>query len=248
MSYACWKFGFVKPSEDKRIRAYSHTSSFRGQTKMISLQSWVLICLVSIAAMKIKDSDASMPATLPTQTVTSGSTVEIKVTDDAGTKYRWCVFGIWNADDINPNPWLSDVNNYKGENEVEVIPGTAYDGRVSFFGDLNVGKAWFRITDVKEEDSNRYKMRCNSNQGKFYHPVMELKVLPAEKEWEPLGCYEDSSDRALSFYHGKIKFDDSPGGFKRMFEECKKKQRKKGLNTLEYSTRQNAGHRQKMKK
>ncbi|XP_031549028.1 uncharacterized protein LOC116286621 [Actinia tenebrosa] len=193
---------------------------------MISLQSWVLICLVGIAAMKIKDSDASMPAILPNQTVTSGSTVEIKATDDAGTKYRWCSFGIWHADDFNPNPKILGVINYSGKSDVTHGPG--YDSRVSFFGDLNVGKAWFRITDVKEEDSNRYEMRCYSNQGKFYYPAMELKVLSDEK-WEPLGCYWDSIDRALSFYHGQIKFDDSPRGFKRMFEECKNKTEKKGF-------------------
>ncbi|XP_031551821.1 uncharacterized protein LOC116289070 [Actinia tenebrosa] len=166
-----------------------------------------------------------MPAYLPKQTVTRGSTVEIKATDDAGTKYRWCVLGIWNAAHGYLNPRLLQVLNYSKKNQAKVMPDTGYESRVSFFGDLDVGKAWFRVTDVKEEESKLYGIRCYSDQRKVYYPVikMKLKVLPAEKEWEPLGCYEDSSDRALSFYHGQINFDDSPGGFKRMFEECKKK-------------------------
>lgn len=125
-----------------------------------------------------------MPATLPKQTVIAGSTVEMKATDSTGAKYNWCVFGISSPDHINPHPNFLTVDNYKNDNMVVKINGSTYNSRVSFVGDLNIGKAWFRITDVKVADSKTYKIRCFGTSGEFYYPKMELEVSPGKLDFK----------------------------------------------------------------
>jgi hypothetical protein len=125
--------------------------------------------------MLILAAEAGM-ANLPNLTVTSGSTAEMNFTDTDGTPIRWCVFGMSDPASLNPNPRFMTVES----GPFKVINGTLYDSRVSFIGNLTVGKAWFRIANVNVNDSNTYKLRCVLVAGGFQYPTMVLEVLPGQ--------------------------------------------------------------------
>jgi hypothetical protein len=116
-------------------------------------------------------------ANLPKLTVTSGSTAEMNVTDTDGRLINWCLFGISDPASANPNPRLLGVQS----DPFKVInAGTTYDKRVSFIGNVTVGKAWFRIANVNVKDSNTYNIRCHVNNQNLYSPTMVLEVLPGK--------------------------------------------------------------------
>ncbi|KAK3738877.1 hypothetical protein QZH41_014661 [Actinostola sp. cb2023] len=95
--------------------------------------------------------------------------------------------------------------------------------------DLPPGKAFKVRLSGKTSSGNAFQ-RMSREEIKPQQAIIRTQIhqslLTIKKEWEPLGCYADTRDRAMPHYFKTVSTSD----YKHLFEECRKEAEKQGYD------------------